>query len=140
MSIKYSFSANAVVRDPKGRCLLLRRSAASRNNAGRWEFPGGKLDAGENPGEALLREIREETGLDAEIARVIGAGESALPDRRVAYVLFEATTLTTNVKLSSEHDAFEWVDAARLCEHNLCPQFIDFAKEFSRKAQTQEGA
>jgi 8-oxo-dGTP diphosphatase len=127
----YVFSCKAVVRDPQGHCLLLRRSAASKHNAGLWDFPGGKLDAGEDPAQALTREIREETGLDVELTRVAGAAESELPDRKVAYLIFEARASSTGMTLSSEHDAFEWVEPKRLTEMRLCDQFRSFAAAYA---------
>ena len=51
----------AVIRDG-GRVLACRR-APGRDSAGRWEFPGGKVDPGESPEEALHRELREELGV-----------------------------------------------------------------------------
>ena len=132
----YAFSCKAVVRDAQGRCLLLRRSAASKHNAGRWDLPGGKLDPAEDPGQALLREIREETGLAVQLVRVAGATESELPNKKVAYLIFEAATPTAGVTLSSEHDAYEWTDARRLLQYDLCPQFVPLARQY---AQPPEG-
>jgi len=49
-----------------GRLLVSRRSAG-RVFAGYWEFPGGRIEQGETPEEAAIREVREETGLEVEI-------------------------------------------------------------------------
>jgi 8-oxo-dGTP diphosphatase len=54
----------AVFVDPKGRCFSVKRSPESRLG-GLWEFPGGKIEAGESPVDALLRELKEELDLDA---------------------------------------------------------------------------
>ena len=62
-NLSSSLSVKVIVYDQHGQVLLLQRSQASKNNAGKWEFPGGKLDPGESFDEALLREVQEETGL-----------------------------------------------------------------------------
>ncbi|MEV0901348.1 NUDIX domain-containing protein [Actinoplanes sp. NPDC049802] len=59
--------ASAVVTDDDGRLLLVRRA-----DNGRWSLPAGMIDPGEQPAEAALREILEETGVVAEIVRVAG--------------------------------------------------------------------
>jgi 8-oxo-dGTP diphosphatase len=56
--------AAAALVDAQGRVLLARRPEGKRL-AGLWEFPGGKIEADESPEEALIRELREELGIDA---------------------------------------------------------------------------
>lgn len=51
--------------DPDGRVLLAQRPEG-KAMAGLWEFPGGKVDPGERPEQALIRELREELGIDTE--------------------------------------------------------------------------
>ena len=90
MSTKpFSLSVKILLRDPDRRYLLLRRSAASKNNAGLWELPGGKLDSNEAFDQALVREVGEETGLEIEIERVEGSRTSEAPDRTIVYLFLE---------------------------------------------------
>jgi 8-oxo-dGTP diphosphatase len=64
-------AAAAIVADDDGRVLLARR--AYEPDAGKWDTPGGFLDEGEDPREAIRRELREETGLEVEPGRFLGA-------------------------------------------------------------------
>jgi mutator protein MutT len=52
--------------------LLTRRAAGLRAHAGQWAFPGGRMDAGETPEQAALRELHEEVGLELEASEVLG--------------------------------------------------------------------
>ncbi|MFD0523991.1 NUDIX hydrolase [Paractinoplanes durhamensis] len=61
--------AGAVVRDDEGRILLMRRG-----DDGRWGLPAGMIEPGEQPADAALREVFEETGIVAEIERLGGVG------------------------------------------------------------------
>jgi len=66
-----------------GRLFLQRRDPAGPVLPGRWEFPGGKVEAGETPAETLRRELLEEVALAPEDLRALSVVEHAYPDRRV---------------------------------------------------------
>lgn len=123
----FVLSVKALIRDEKSRYLVVRRSRQSLNNGGLWDFPGGKIDPGESFDQALLREIAEETGLQVELTRVLGAGESELTDRKVAYIFLEAQLKRGDVRLSDEHEEFAWLRRAELDTAELCPQFRELA-------------
>ena len=57
----------AIVRDPDNRVLFMRRS-----DNGEWGLPAGAIDPGETPAEAVVREVREETGLEVKPSRIAG--------------------------------------------------------------------
>ena len=130
----FRLSAKVVIVDADGRVLLLKRSRASKNNAGTWEFPGGKTDPGETFDQALLREVNEETGLQISLEHVVGAGEADWGERKIAYLFLEARHVNGAVRLSEEHDAFVWVKPSELPQQNLAPQFKEFAAGYARRS------
>ena len=67
----------------RGRRVLVTRRLADSHVGGLWEFPGGKIEPGEEPAEAALRELREETGLGGAAAEPLTVFHHAYPDRNV---------------------------------------------------------
>lgn len=72
----------AALYDGEGRILIAQRPAG-RHQAGRWEFPGGKVAPGESEGAALARELREELGIEVSASRPFMRLAHSYPDRRV---------------------------------------------------------
>jgi len=91
-----------------GRLLAARRTAPPEL-AGRWELPGGKVEAGERPEQALVRELREELGVTVRpVERV--PGEWGLPSGHVL-VVWRAELLRGTPRALQDHDALRWVTA-----------------------------
>jgi len=105
----FALAVKAVILDTAGRCLLLRRSAANKNFVGKWEWPGGKVDPGEDFATAVLRETQEEAGLVIEITGLAGATTFDMPHVHVVVLCMEAHLTGGTLTLSHEHDAAEWV-------------------------------
>jgi 8-oxo-dGTP diphosphatase len=98
----------AIVRD--GRVLTARRTAPA-SAAGRWEFPGGKVEGGETDVESLVREVGEELGVRIRVGRWL-AGEEPIGE---AYLLRVAlASVVEGEPAPTEHDAVRWLDADEL--------------------------
>jgi 8-oxo-dGTP diphosphatase len=135
----FALSVKVVIHNKAGQCLLLKRSLQSKGNPGKWEFPGGKVEAGEDFDTGLLREVAEETGLTISLQRVAGAAESELPTRKVAYLIMEGQFESGQVCLSGEHESYAWVAIQDLATMDLAEQFRSFVQAYMR-ARGQERA
>ena len=104
----------AIVSD--GRCLAAQRGPAMRL-PGKWEFPGGKIEHGEDPRAALAREVREELGLEIEVGELLGtgrdAGGDAEDDVAVRLDVYLAVVVAGDLRLL-EHAAVRWLTLAEL--------------------------
>lgn len=124
----YQLSVKAIITNPGGEFLILKRSSTSKANAGKWEFPGGKLDSGERFEEALKREVAEETGLEIDLMGVAGAGESETPDKRIAYIFIKATVSGGVLEISDEHEDYRWAASSELHKIDFAPQYMDIVR------------
>ncbi|GEC05860.1 DNA mismatch repair protein MutT [Streptomyces spinoverrucosus] len=114
-----------------GRLLAARRSAPTEL-AGRWELPGGKVEPGEAPEAALVRELREELGVETEAVRRV-AGEWPL---RSPYVLqvWTARLLagSPEPKALQDHDELRWLTAGTLWDVEWLEQDVGAVREVAR--------
>jgi ADP-ribose pyrophosphatase YjhB (NUDIX family) len=82
----------AIITDPTGRLLLIKRG--HEPEAGRWSLPGGRIEPGESDEQALVREVREETGLTVSAGRLIGSVDRPQPGGRVLVIRDYAAEVT----------------------------------------------
>jgi 8-oxo-dGTP diphosphatase len=125
----FGLSVRAVIRDDDGRILLLKRSLRSKNFPGKWEFPGGKVDSGERFDAALVREVKEETGLDATIKRFIGAARSEMPHVIAIQLVMEVEPAPGSPAISDEHEALAWTRPEEILSMDLVDWAIPFIKQ-----------
>jgi 8-oxo-dGTP diphosphatase len=100
--------------------LLIAQRPANKHLPLKWEFPGGKVEAGEDPAAAIIREIREELGCDIVITRALA---SFIHDYKTVVIemLPFVCTLTSNSPAphATEHVAIAWVDLEKLATYDL---------------------
>jgi 8-oxo-dGTP diphosphatase len=104
-----------------GKVLLTQRKPGT-HQALTWEFPGGKVEEGEDPRDALARELKEEIGIRAVVGDVIDVTFHRYPDRSVILV-FYAVSLAPGSEPPRPVDIADlrWVDGRDLGEMHLSP-------------------
>jgi 8-oxo-dGTP diphosphatase len=108
----------AAVIEENGAFLVTRRQKGV-HLAGLWEFPGGKIDAGETHAAALAREIREELGTDIDVGDVVFSVTHAYDDRTVALYFYRCTLRGTPRPLLGQE--MRWVPRAGLAALGFPP-------------------
>jgi 8-oxo-dGTP diphosphatase len=93
--------------------VLIAQRPNGKHMAGGWEFPGGKLDAGEERFAGLVRELREELGVEVHAAEPLIAYEHAYADRRVFLDLWVVTHFSGEPQ-SLDEQPLRWVTLAEL--------------------------
>ena len=111
----------------EGRVLVTRR-AAGQKLAGFWEFPGGKLEPGEDVQTCIVRELQEELGIDSTSGEVITVSEYTYPGGAISLIAIEVSLHSRDFTLTV-HDDYAWRAPRELLEINLAPADIPIAKE-----------
>ena len=102
-----------------------------------WEFPGGKIEAGESPQEALKREIMEELDTIIEVGEELVTVEYDYPDFHLHMNCFWARIIEGNLILK-EHEASKWLNVDEIWDVNWLPaDMIVVKKIIDRIATTQ---
>ena len=109
----------AALFDAHGRVLIAERPAG-KHMAGWWEFPGGKVAAGETDAAALVRELREELGVDAHVDAEVMTLTHEYPDRIVDLVLWHGRILAGEPR-GLEGQQLKWVACRALGSEKLLP-------------------
>lgn len=108
MEKPYGLTMRSVVKNDEGNILVLRRHPKSKTNPHKWELPGGKIEKGEFFDEALIREVKEETGLDVKVGDFCEAVQDDYPHKRTVQLIMYSKDITGEVKISDEHDDWMW--------------------------------
>ena len=108
MEKPYGLTMRGIVKNSEGKILVLRRHPKSKTNPHRWELPGGKIEKCEYFDEALIREIKEETGLDVKVGDFCEAVQDDYVHKRTVQLIMYAKDITGEVKISDEHDDWMW--------------------------------
>ena len=103
-----------------GEVLAFRR-APGEHHAGRWEFPGGKVEPGESAEEALRRELHEELGVDVTVAAALWTGTLATDTGGQLTISFHPVRLEAGTLALTVHDAVLSVDPRAAADVDWAP-------------------
>ncbi len=102
--------AAAIIRE--GRVLVGRRNRYIQD-PGRWELPGGKLAAGEDPRACLARELFEELGVKAQVGELFAVTNHRYARRNILLIVYR-TSIPAGDLVSSDHDRLVWANRRQL--------------------------
>lgn len=117
MSARVTLVVAAALYDRAGRVLIAQRPAG-KHMAGRWEFPGGKVTAGESEREALVRELREELGIGVTAATAFMRLTHSYQDRDVELSLWIVERFAGEPQ-ALDGQRLKWVAPARLAGEDI---------------------
>lgn len=119
-----------VVHDAAGRLLLIQRGHDPHR--GLWSLPGGRIEAGESPEQAVVREVREETGLEVLPGRPIG--RVTIPGDGVVFDVLDLACVLTDPGAEpvpgDDADAAVFADAAALDRLSCTPLLVDTLRDW----------
>jgi 8-oxo-dGTP diphosphatase len=98
---------------------------------GFWEFPGGKIEAGETPHEALIREIKEELNIDILVGDLVGTIEYDYPEFHLTMHCFICTFLSGELQLN-EHEDLKWLTKETLNSVTWLPADITLINKIKK--------
>jgi len=119
LTAAYTHVVAGVLTDTRERILLARR-LEGREFAGLWEFPGGKVEPGETPEAALIRELREELGIEAEIGEPVICVPHATP-RKHLQLDVRRIQRWRGIPTGREGQALAWVQPEKLSRYDMPP-------------------
>jgi 8-oxo-dGTP diphosphatase len=119
----------AVIR--RGGHILICRRKADQPHPRKWEFPGGKVEAGESPQEALGRELREELDIGARIGDEVERYEFRYPGKSPILLIFYAVTDFSDEPRNCVFEEIKWTEAKLLPDFDFLEGDVDFVKRLA---------
>ena len=120
----------AALYDREG-CVLIAERPPGKHLAGRWEFPGGKIDAGETEEEALRRELAEELGIAVRRARPLVRLAHDYDDRRIDIALWVVEEFSGE-PTGLDGQLLKWVCPAKLHDEDMLKADVPFIAALQR--------
>jgi len=121
----------AAVIERDGRILVCQRKVGARHEL-KWEFPGGKVEAGETPRQALRRELEEELGIQAEIGAETLRYQYRYPERAPILLIFFRVTEYSGEPKNLDFAEIRWEARELLPRYDFLEGDVDFVRRLAR--------
>lgn len=118
----------AAIIEQNGKILLAQRPPHA-DQAGMWEFAGGKVEQGESQPQALIRELREELGIEAQPARYIASHQREVSGRIIHLHAWHVPVYAGQI-VAHEHSALTWCFPEEAFNYSLAPADIPLLEAF----------
>ena len=122
MKNKFTIGAFGIIVDKENRILLVHR-----NDYDLWNLPGGGLDSGESPWAGVIREVKEETGLDVKVSKLLGVYSK--PEKDEIVFNFECKVVAGELTLNEEARDLKYFALQEIPE-NTSPKQVERIKDF----------
>ncbi|USL27995.1 8-oxo-dGTP diphosphatase MutT [Priestia megaterium] len=119
----------AIIKD-KNQLLIAKRNLKDPL-AGKWEFPGGKMEPGETPEECLVREIKEELRIEIEIGDFYDDNVYGSKDQAIHLMFYWAQVMNGEIT-PVVHDEIKWIAVNELLRFDFAPADIPIVKRLER--------
>ena len=122
MKRDYGLTMRGIIKNDNDEILILKRHPKSRTDPDTWELPGGKVENGEFFDDALVREIKEETNLDAKVGDLAIAIQHDYPYKRTVQMIMYLDDVKGEFKISDEHTDGKYasIDEIRTLKLSSC--------------------
>lgn len=106
-----------IISNSEGQIFIARRKPG-KSMAGKWEFPGGKLELGETEQACLQRELFEELGMHVKVGEKLGANEHHYENFSICLIAYQCEFISATYALT-DHDTYKWVSREELGNYEL---------------------
>jgi len=127
-------SQKAIILNQADKLLAVFRTETAPAHPNTWDLPGGELEVGEDPVSSIIREVKEETGLEVQDIEIFDIeGHEDEGDEYWVTVGYKGKNISNEVILSFEHNDFRWVSPEEFLQLESQPKLHRFVRNLSKK-------
>lgn len=131
--MKHIYVAAGILLNKCGQVLIAQRPKGSDMEL-LWEFPGGKLESGESPQQAIIRELSEELAIKSEASKVLFEETFQYPDKIVTLYFVKIETYSPE-PIALEHQEIRWISSKDFSKYEFPLADLAFLQDFDKYIQ-----